>query len=42
MFGAEREPQQVADERRWFAHEMRETTRWQPDLEALRASRPGS
>ncbi len=37
MFGGDRDPQAVADERRWFAHEMRETTHWQPDLDALRA-----
>ncbi|MBB5962463.1 alpha/beta fold hydrolase [Planomonospora venezuelensis] len=36
MFGGERDPQQVADERRWFAHELRATVRWQPDLAALR------
>ena len=36
MFGGERDPQQVADERFWFAHELRPTTRWQPDLAALR------
>ncbi|MGP3926992.1 alpha/beta fold hydrolase [Streptomyces sp. 8N616] len=35
MFGGERDPQQVADERRWFAHEMRATTHWQPDIAAL-------
>lgn len=38
MFGGERDPQQVADERRWFAHELRETVRWRPDLAALRAA----
>ncbi len=37
MFGGERDPQAAADERFWFAHEMRPTTRWQPDLAALRA-----
>ncbi|MFD1938471.1 MFS transporter [Nonomuraea mangrovi] len=37
MFGGERDPRQVADERRWFAHELLATTRWQPDLDALRA-----
>jgi len=36
MFGAEPEPQQAADEWFWFAHEMRESTRWQPDLAVLR------
>ncbi|MDT0442406.1 alpha/beta fold hydrolase [Streptomyces johnsoniae] len=38
MFGGEREPQQVADERRWFAHEMRASTYWQPDPAALRTA----
>jgi hypothetical protein len=36
MFGGERDPRQVADERRWFAHELRPTIRWEPDLAALR------
>ncbi|RKS71858.1 pimeloyl-ACP methyl ester carboxylesterase [Actinomadura pelletieri DSM 43383] len=35
MFGGERDLQQIADERRWFEHELRETTRWRPDLDAL-------
>ncbi|GAA5134099.1 alpha/beta fold hydrolase [Pseudonocardia adelaidensis] len=39
MFGGERDPQQVADERHWFAHEMRPTVRWEPDLDLLRGSR---
>jgi pimeloyl-ACP methyl ester carboxylesterase len=34
---AEPDPQEVADERFWFMHEMRATTRWQPDIAALRA-----
>jgi pimeloyl-ACP methyl ester carboxylesterase len=38
MFGGERDPQTVADEHFWFAHEMRPTTRWQPDLAVLRAA----
>jgi pimeloyl-ACP methyl ester carboxylesterase len=38
MYGGERDPQQVADERFWFAREMRATTRWQPDLAALRSA----
>lgn len=38
MFGGERDPQVVADERRWFAHEMLATDYWQPDLEALRSA----
>ena len=36
MFGGDREPQQEADERFFFAHELRPTTRWQPDVAALR------
>jgi len=36
MFGEGREPQVMADERRWFAHELWFTTHWRPDLEALR------
>jgi pimeloyl-ACP methyl ester carboxylesterase len=37
MFAGEREPQQAADECFWFAHELRATIRWQPDVAALRA-----
>ncbi|MEU8040463.1 alpha/beta hydrolase [Streptosporangium sp. NPDC049078] len=37
---AEPDPQQAADERFWFLHEMRGTTRWQPDIAALRAGSP--
>jgi len=37
MFGGERDPQVVADERFWFAHEMRESISWQPDLARLSA-----
>lgn len=36
----ERDPQEVADERRFFLHELRATTRWVPDVEALRAGTP--
>ncbi len=36
MFGGQRDPQVVADERFWFAHELRPSTWWQPDLAALR------
>ncbi|MFR9749683.1 alpha/beta fold hydrolase [Nocardia sp. 004] len=36
MFGPDREPQQLADERYWFAHEIRGTTTWEPDIVALR------
>jgi pimeloyl-ACP methyl ester carboxylesterase len=38
MFGGERDPQAVADERRWFAHELRETTHWEPDFSLLRSA----
>ena len=34
---AERDPQDVADERHFFLHEMRATTFWQPDIAALRS-----
>lgn len=37
MFGGERDPQQVADEHFWFAHEQRGTVRWAPDLDMLRS-----
>jgi pimeloyl-ACP methyl ester carboxylesterase len=40
MFDGDRDPQAVADERRWFAHELRATVYWQPDLEALHAAAP--
>jgi pimeloyl-ACP methyl ester carboxylesterase len=40
MFGGDRAPQVVADERRWFAHELRPTVGWRPDLGALRAAAP--
>jgi len=36
MFGGPREPAQAADEYHWFAHEMRATAGWRPDLAALR------
>lgn len=38
MFGGDRDPRVVADERRWFTHELRKTSRWEPDLAALRAT----
>ncbi|MCP9953955.1 alpha/beta fold hydrolase [Actinomadura madurae] len=38
MFGGDRDPRVVADERRWFTHELRKTSRWEPDLAALRAA----
>jgi pimeloyl-ACP methyl ester carboxylesterase len=37
MFGGTRAPQEIADERFWFAHELRATTYWRPDLQALRS-----
>ncbi|HEY9412060.1 MAG TPA: alpha/beta hydrolase [Jiangellaceae bacterium] len=36
LFGGDRDPQVVADERFWFAHELRGSTFWEPDLPALR------
>lgn len=37
---AEPDPQAIADERFFFAHTLRPTTRWQPDLAALRQGTP--
>lgn len=37
-FGGERDAQAVADERRWFTHELRGTAQWQPNLATLRAA----
>ena len=37
MFGGDRDPQVVADERFWFDHEMVPTIGWRPDIAALRA-----
>ncbi len=36
MFAPEAGSQQAADQRFWFAHELRPTARWQPDIAALR------
>jgi pimeloyl-ACP methyl ester carboxylesterase len=36
MFGGERDPQQVADEHFQYAHMLRSTVRFRPDLGALR------
>ncbi|WP_149547133.1 alpha/beta fold hydrolase [Streptomyces marokkonensis] len=38
MFGGDRDARQVADERRWFAHELRATTYWSPDITRLRSA----
>jgi pimeloyl-ACP methyl ester carboxylesterase len=38
MFGGDRDPQVLADERRWFDHELRGTNYWEPDLAALRGA----
>lgn len=38
MFGGERSPHDVADEHFQYAHMMRPTTRWQPDISALRSA----
>ena len=35
MFGTDRDPHVVADEHFWFAHELRPSSYWQPDLKAL-------
>jgi pimeloyl-ACP methyl ester carboxylesterase len=40
MFGQNRSTRQLADERRWFAHELRATTSWRPDPAALREAGP--
>jgi pimeloyl-ACP methyl ester carboxylesterase len=37
VFGRDREPQEAADEHYQYAHMMRPTTRWRPDLAALRS-----
>ncbi len=37
IFGRGRDPQTIADEWFWFAHEMRPSTRWRPDLAQLRS-----
>lgn len=37
MFGGDRDPQAIADETFWISHEIRPSTRWEPDLDALRA-----
>jgi pimeloyl-ACP methyl ester carboxylesterase len=39
MFGGDRAPQAVADEHRWFAHELWGTDAWLPDLDALQSVR---
>lgn len=36
MFGGDRDPRQVADERFWFEHELRASVSWLPDTAALR------
>lgn len=38
MAGDGRDPQDVADDHFQYAHMMRPTTQWQPDLDALRSS----
>ncbi|MFF7242978.1 alpha/beta fold hydrolase [Embleya sp. NPDC008237] len=37
MFGGERAANEIADELRWFGHELRPTTHWRPDLTTLRS-----
>lgn len=36
MFGGERDPQEVKDERYWFARELRPSTWWEPNVALLR------
>ena len=36
MFGGERDPRVVADERFWFEHELRASVTWEPDVDTLR------
>jgi pimeloyl-ACP methyl ester carboxylesterase len=36
MFGGERDPQSVADERFWFGHELGPSVSWEPRLDTLR------
>lgn len=38
FFGPDRDPQVLADERYWFANELRPSTWWHPNFEALRSS----
>ncbi|MDX2969253.1 alpha/beta fold hydrolase [Kribbella solani] len=38
MFGGERDPEDVAAERFWFGHEMRESITWLPDVAQLRTA----
>lgn len=38
IVGGDRDPQTAADERFQFAHMLRATTRWEPDVAALRSS----
>jgi pimeloyl-ACP methyl ester carboxylesterase len=36
MFSGDRDPQDVADEHFWFAHELRASAQWIPDIDLLR------
>ena len=38
MFGPDRDPRRLADEHRWFTHELRETVLFVPDVAALCAA----
>ncbi|MFC4951246.1 alpha/beta fold hydrolase [Pseudonocardia sp. GCM10023141] len=38
MFGDDRDPKTLAGEHFWFAHELRPSTYWNPDLHVLRSS----
>jgi pimeloyl-ACP methyl ester carboxylesterase len=37
MFGPDRDPRQLADEHRWFTHELGASVDWRPDVAALLA-----
>jgi pimeloyl-ACP methyl ester carboxylesterase len=40
MYGGELDARELAQEHRFFTHELRPTTRWRPDIAALRAGTP--
>lgn len=40
MYAPDRDPSQLADEHRFFAHELSETVGWQPNIAALRKGKP--
>jgi len=40
MYAADRDPEQLSDEHRFLAHELRATVGWQPDIAVLRKGNP--